>query len=145
MIETRFVWDWFTQKMYFLEGLGEDHGFVHGQKLVYEVEEFGKTFLSVGEFLGHDVETRRRAKFVRALAGEEEEKFQKMQDWVQEFRPFFKKEFRRKFEGSMPVTARFQIFTNQAYFYFFAQGRYDFGDFVRFLREKVGKSVFLFQ
>ena len=59
--------------------------------------------------------------------------------------PLFKKLFRKSFHESIPITARFQIFADQIYFYFYSEERYVFTDFVKELRQELGKNIFLFQ
>jgi hypothetical protein len=59
--------------------------------------------------------------------------------------PFFKKLFKKNFANSIPVTARFHIFADQIYFYFYSEERYIFTDFVKELRQELGKNIFLFQ
>ncbi|MDR0282566.1 MAG: hypothetical protein LBI53_04645 [Candidatus Peribacteria bacterium] len=59
--------------------------------------------------------------------------------------PIFKKEFQAEFSNSIPITARFQIFSDQLYFFFYSEERYVFTEFVKKFREKIGKNMFLFQ
>ena len=59
--------------------------------------------------------------------------------------PLFKKRFKAEFKNSIPVTARFHIYLDQLYFYFYSEERYIFTDFVKKLREKIWKNIFLFQ
>jgi len=57
----------------------------------------------------------------------------------------FKKLFKKYFNDSIPVTARYHVFSDQIYFYFYSEERYVFSEFVKELRELLGKSIFLFQ
>lgn len=59
--------------------------------------------------------------------------------------PDFKKKFRAEFPGAIPVTARYHIFAEQYYFYFYGEERYNFSDFVRRFKEELGQNFFLFQ
>ena len=52
---------------------------------------------------------------------------------------------REEFPNSVPVTARFQIFSDQLYFFFYSEERYVFTEFVKKFREKLWKNMFLFQ
>ncbi|HCB51001.1 TPA: hypothetical protein DEP21_00115 [Patescibacteria group bacterium] len=45
----------------------------------------------------------------------------------------------------MPVTARFHVFGDQIYFYFYSEERYVFSEFVKELRQTLDKNIFLFQ
>jgi hypothetical protein len=51
--------------------------------------------------------------------------------------PTFKREFKEEFQNSVPITARFQIFSDQLYFFFYSEERYVFTDFVKRFREKL--------
>jgi len=57
----------------------------------------------------------------------------------------FKKLFKKYFNDSIPVTARYHVFSDQIYFYFYSEERYVFSEFVKELRELLGKNIFLFQ
>lgn len=85
------------------------------------------------------------ADFLRILEWDEKEEFETQQEIALKIFPNFKKEFKAAFPNSIPVTARFQIFSDQLYFFFFSEERYVFTDFVKKFREKVGKNMFLFQ
>jgi hypothetical protein len=79
------------------------------------------------------------------LEGKEEEEFNTQQEIALKIFPTFKREFQEEFPNSVPVTARFQIFSDQLYFFFYSEERYVFTDFVKKFREKLGKNMFLFQ
>jgi hypothetical protein len=79
------------------------------------------------------------------LSGEDEKFFKEQSEFALKIFPIFKKKFKIAFPGSIPVTARFHIYLDQLYFYFYSEERYVFTDFVRKFREKIGKNIFLFQ
>jgi hypothetical protein len=79
------------------------------------------------------------------LEGKEEEEFNTQQEIALKIFPTFKREFQEEFPNSVPVTARFQIFSDQLYFFFYSEERYVFTEFVKRFREKLGKNMFLFQ
>jgi cell fate regulator YaaT (PSP1 superfamily) len=79
------------------------------------------------------------------LDGEDMAYFEQMHAYAQELYPDFRKTFRKAFSGSIPVTARFHIYADQVYFYFYAQERYNFAEYARDLRHKIGKNIFLYQ
>jgi cell fate regulator YaaT (PSP1 superfamily) len=83
--------------------------------------------------------------YSRILQGAEKEIFEEKQKEALKAFPAFKQEFRAEYPGSIPITARYQIFSDQLYFFFYSEERYVFTEFVRRFREKVGKSMFLFQ
>ena len=85
------------------------------------------------------------ADFVRVLEWEEKEGFDTQQEIALKIFPTFKKEFQKEFKNSVPVTARFHIFSDQLYFFFYSEERYVFTEFVKKFREKLWKNMFLFQ
>lgn len=85
------------------------------------------------------------ADFVRILEWDEKKEFETQQEIALKIFPTFKREFQEEFPNSVPVTARFQIFSDQLYFFFFSEERYVFTDFVKRFREKLWKNMFLFQ
>lgn len=85
------------------------------------------------------------ATLLRILEGEEKVDFEKQQEAALKIFPIFKKEFQAEFSNSIPITARFQIFSDQLYFFFYSEERYVFTEFVKKFREKIGKNMFLFQ
>ena len=85
------------------------------------------------------------ADFVRILEWKEKEEFDTQQEIALKIFPTFKREFQEEFENSVPITARFQIFSDQLYFFFYSEERYVFTEFVKRFREKLWKNMFLFQ
>lgn len=120
-------------------------GLKHGDKISYLLEEKGTEKESIGIVLGFPLEMERTAQFVKKLNAEDCEEFAKQQDFALKVFPLFKKKFKTLFPTSKPVTARYNPIMDQIYFYFYSEERYVFGDFVRELREELGKNIFLFQ
>lgn len=147
MVSTANVLDRYTCKNYSIAGLPENHGLVYKQKIVYRVldEKTKREFLSVGEYLGHDVDTDKEVSFEKILDWEDLVYFENQDLYAKELYPDFRKTFRKNFAWSIPVAARFQIYTDQVYFYFYAQERYNFADYARDLRHKIWKNLFLYQ
>ena len=85
------------------------------------------------------------ANFVRILEWKEKEEFDTQQEIALKIFPTFKREFQEEFPNSVPITARFQIFSDQLYFFFYSEERYVFTEFVKRFREKLWKNMFLFQ
>ncbi|HRX63733.1 MAG TPA: hypothetical protein P5060_01375 [Candidatus Absconditabacterales bacterium] len=115
-----------------------------GDMLVYSMEDNNQK-PSVGMYIGHDIDTDRIGHFTKILEGEEKKYFEEQNKFALKIFPIFKKKFKKEFEGSIPITARFHIYLDQLYFYFYSEERYVFTDFVKKFREKIGKNIFLFQ
>jgi len=124
-----------------------------GDKIVYEQPDpkTGAMKLSIWTIISWGVQSGDKDKnffsadFVRMLKGKEEEEFNTQQEIALKIFPTFKREFQEEFPNSVPVTARFQIFSDQLYFFFYSEERYVFTEFVKKFREKLWKNMFLFQ
>ncbi len=115
-------------------------------KIVYSsTDQTGISKQTVWTYLGHEIATDRQGKFKKVLVEEEKEFFTEQQKLALDIFPLFKKLFKKNFPDSMPVTARYQIFADQIYFYFYSEERYIFTDFVKEFRQELGKNIFLFQ
>lgn len=115
-------------------------------KIVYNLEDKNNwSKLSIWINLWHPIVTDRKWKFEKILKWEEKEDFEEQQKFALEIFPLFKESFKKNFKWSIPVTARFHTYADQIYFYFYSEERYVFTDFVKWLREKLGKNIFLFQ
>ena len=108
-------------------------------------DQTGVSKQSIGTYFGHEIATDRQGNFEKILEGEDKEFFEEQQQFALEIFPLFKKLFRKSFPESIPVTARFHIYADQIYFYFYSEERYVFTDFVKELRQELGKNIFLFQ
>lgn len=53
--------------------------------------------------------------------------------------------FRKAFPTAIPVTARYHMFVRQRYFYFYAEQRFNFVEFIKEFRQSLGAQFFLFQ
>ena len=122
-------------------------------KIVYEQPDpkSGAMKLSIWTIISWGMQSGDREKnffsadFVRILEWKEEEEFNTQQEIALKIFPTFKREFQEEFPNSVPVTARFQIFSDQLYFFFYSEERYVFTEFVKKFREKLWKNMFLFQ
>lgn len=143
-----YVLDWFTNKNIEILKV-DDESFSNiktWDKIVYNLEDKNNTTkLSVWINLWHEILTDRKWTFERRLIWEDKEFFEEQQKFALEIFPLFKDLFKKNFKWSIPVTARFNIYGDQIYFYFYSEERYVFTEFVRGLREKLGKNIFLFQ
>lgn len=124
-----------------------------GDKIIYEQPDpkTGAMKLSIWTIISWGVQSGDKDKnffsadFVRMLEWKEEEEFNTQQEIALKIFPTFKREFQEEFPNSVPVTARFQIFSDQLYFFFYSEERYVFTEFVKKFREKLWKNMFLFQ
>ncbi len=112
--------------------------------LVYSMEDNNQK-PSVWMYIWHDIDTDRIWHFTKILEGEEKKYFEEQNKFALKIFPIFKKKFKKEFEWSIPITARFHIYLDQLYFYFYSEERYVFTDFVKKFREKIWKNIFLFQ
>ena len=143
-----FVLDWYTNKYVTVEA--KDIAFlkdlVPGDRIVYNLlDQYWVSSLSVWTYMPYQVETDRKGTFARVLVWEEKIFFEEQQQFALKIFPLFKKKFKAAFPSSTPVTARFQIFNDQIYFYFYSEERYVFSEFVKDLRQRLDKNIFLFQ
>lgn len=138
-----YVLDRYTSRYFTVEWIPDISNLKVGDLLVYSTRKTDA--YSVGKYIGHSADTDRVAHFVRTLEGKEKDFFEEQQDLALKIFPMFKKKFKETFEGSKPVTARYQIFSDQLYLYFYSEERYVFTDFVREFRSKIWKNIFLFQ
>ena len=124
-----------------------------GDKIVYEQpdQKSGTMKLSIWTIISWGVQPTDKEKsffsadFVRMLEWDEKKEFDTQQEIALKIFPTFKREFQEEFPNSVPVTARFQIFSDQLYFFFYSEERYVFTEFVKKFREMLWKNMFLFQ
>ena len=126
-----------------------------GTKLVYGLPDPKSWALksSVGTVIENKVSSDKKnsekekiiGKYQRILQEEEKTDFEEQQQIALKIFPTFKKAFKAEFPNSTPITARFQIFSNQLYFFFYSEERYVFTEFVKKFREKLWMNMFLFQ
>ncbi len=148
MSKNAYVLDRYTNKNVLIKGV-DDEQFAKlkpGDKIVYaSVDQTGVSKQTVGVYLGHEIVTDRQGTFQKVLEWEDKEFFAEQQSLALDIFPLFKKLFKKNFKDSIPVTARYQIFADQLYFYFYSEERYVFTDFVKEFRQEIGKNIFLFQ
>lgn len=146
MSKTIYVLDRYTNKNIAVDNVSDEvlDNLKAWDKIVYVMDDQqGKP--TIWTYVGHNLTTDRKGRFQRMLEWEDKEYFEEQHKFVLEIFPLFKKKFKKAFVGSVPITAKFHIFADQIYFYFYAEERYVFTDFVRELRQKLGKNIFLFQ
>ena len=117
----------------------------HWDKIVYICEEKWVQKSSIWLVIWYPIKASRTVEFERAFSEEESREFLEQQDIAHKVFPSFKKKFKLRFEGSRPITARYNPIGDQIYFYFYSEERYVFWDFVKELRSEIWKNLFLFQ
>ncbi len=148
MVNKAYVLDRYTNKNVLINNINDDTfaTLKAGDKIVYtSVDQTWVSKQTVGTYLGHEIATDRQGSFQKVLQGEDKDFFQEQQALALDIFPLFKKLFKKNFKDSIPVTARYQIFADQLYFYFYSEERYVFTDFVKEFRQEIGKNIFLFQ
>ncbi len=143
-----YVLDWYTNKNVVLEIKDNDvfWELKSWDKIVYETtDQTWNNSLTIWVFLWHSIATDRKWIFHRILKWEEKDFFDEQQSFSLQIFPLFKKMFKKYFSTSTPVTARYHVFADQIYFYFYAEERYVFSEFVKELRQTLNKNIFLFQ
>ncbi len=98
------------------------------QRIIYK-DEKGKDM--VATVLGYTVDAEKKGRYVMPLEGGEETMFEQNQEKAAELFKTFKQLFRKAFPESKPISARMNLSGNHIYFYFFAETRFDFSEFVK--------------
>jgi cell fate regulator YaaT (PSP1 superfamily) len=102
--------------------------------------------MSIGTFIGEKyTDIDREVTYSGRLTSEEVQEFDEMQDKARQHFPLFKKMFKKAFPGAIPITARYHMFSSQRYFYFYAEQRFNFVEFIKEFRQALGGQFFLFQ
>ena len=117
----------------------------HWDKIVYIYEEKWVQKSSIWLVIWYTIKASKTVEFERAFSEDESREFLEQQNIAHKVFPSFKKKFKSRFEGSRPITARYNPIGDQIYFYFYSEDRYVFGDFVKELRAEIWKNIFLFQ
>lgn len=120
----------------------QPEGVSYGHKIIYKDDE-GQDM--VGIVLWYDMETSKTWTLIAPLRDAQETQFNTNQQKALDLFVTFKKDFKEWFPESVPVTARMNLAGNLVYFYFYAETRFQFADFVRSFRQKIGYNFFLYQ
>jgi len=146
-MSTIYVLDWYINKYIKIGEVDQKSmdSLNHWDMIVYRSQNMDGDSLSIGVYLWFDVDADRKWKFEKVLEWEDKTYFDQQQKYAKEMFPIFKKTFKDRFDWSKPVACRFHIYAHQLYCYFYSEDRYVFGDYVRILREKVWKNIFIFQ
>lgn len=112
------------------------------QKIVYQDEEGHEM---VGEYLGYETDAEKTGTFLYPLLGQQEQNFEAYQQKAAGLFEIFDSQFKALFPESVPLCARMNLTWNHIYFYFYAETRFNFSDFVKSFREQIGCKFFLYQ
>ena len=141
-----YVLDWFTSKFFVVQWVPEDLELKLWDRLLYNVSDVNwKVKPSVWKYVWNISKTDKEVKFKKLIIGTDKEYFEEQQKFALKVFPMFKKSFKSHFPTSIPVTARFHVYLDQLYLYFYSEERYIFTEFVKEFRTKIWKNIFLFQ
>ncbi len=116
----------------------------YGQKILYKKEKTDKD-LSLWIVLWYPVETDKEGILIRPLSPLDKKNLQQREEKAKDLFKIFKKEFKKEFEEAVPVNARMSRGGKMVYFYFFAETRFNFSQFVKDFRQKIKINFFLYQ
>lgn len=95
--------------------------------------------------LGYETPCNKSWTFARQLTWQELETFLGYQEKAEKMYELFASKFTAEFPEAVPLTARMNSSGNQVYFYFFAETRFQFGEFVKSFRQQIWYHFFLYQ
>lgn len=141
-----YIIDRYTNKNFWMN-VPDTETFALGEKIAFEYIGWdGKKNMSIGTFIGEKyTDIDREVTYSGRLTSEELQEFDEMQDKARQHFPLFKKMFKSAFPGAIPITARYHMFSSQRYFYFYAEQRFNFVEFIKEFRQALGGQFFLFQ
>lgn len=142
-MQTLYILDWLTPKHICLPWVDDTLKVLPWEKVIYKIPWEHKEF--VGFNVWYPVDTDKKWSFVSVLSGTKLEKFQKFQEKADVYYQKFQEQFPVVCPGAKPITSRADITGQQIYFYFYAEERYNFSDFVRSFREIVPVQFFIYQ
>lgn len=117
--------------------------FTYWEKILYKNSENEDYF--VWTYLWYPCDSLKNWIYIWRLNDKQNQQFQQQQQKAKDVFELFKREFKSTFPDSIPVTARIDFSGNVAYFYFYAENRFDFVWFLKEFRKKLGYNFFLFQ
>lgn len=100
---------------------------------------------AAGTVLWYETACNKTGTFARQLIWQEFDTFMGYQDKATSLYELFSSRFTAEFPEAVPLTARMNSMGNQVYFYFFAETRFQFGEFVKSFRQQIGYHFFLYQ
>lgn len=142
-MQTLYLMDRLINKPIKIDWLSDDIHIKAGEKVLYK--EAGEHALSMGVNLWYEVQTVKIGTFVEILQGAKLTQFDRYQKDALTLYPEFRNPFKKLFPDSIPITARSNVIWDTIYFYFYAETRYNFSEFVKDLRTKINKRFFIYQ
>jgi len=100
---------------------------------------------AAGTILGYETSCNKTGTFARQIMGKDLDTFMGYQDKAIQLYDLFAEKFTAEFTEAVPLTARMNSMGNQVYFYFFAETRFQFGEFVKSFRQQIWYHFFLYQ
>jgi cell fate regulator YaaT (PSP1 superfamily) len=138
-----YISDWFTNKIIVCSAPMEMELPTYGKKVLYQDHEQKSHIWTV---LWFPRKTWLKGSLVSILTDTQLEQFNANQRIAREkYFPWFKLWFKDRFPESVPVTARMDLDGRTMYLYFYAEGRYDFAEYVRELRSSIPMRFFIYQ
>lgn len=139
-----YLLDWLVPKHIILEWVADNISVAPWDYVVYTLPEDNKQYVWLNVW--YPVEPAdKKWKYVSILQGDQKNKFLDYQKKADKFYQLFKKEFPEVCPGAIPVTSRADLHWQNIYFYFYSEERYNFADFVRYLRDIVPVQFFIYQ
>ncbi len=111
-------------------------------RVIYQDEEWKE---AAGTVLWYETPCNKTWTFIRELTGNEKDLFDQHQKKAADLYKIFKALFTAEFQEAVPICARMHHQWTQIYFYFFAETRFQFGEFVKSFRQQIGYNFFLYQ
>lgn len=115
-----------------------------GEYFVYK-QDNGKESIGMSTGTVPHFAYERSGLFVSHIRGEDRTHFDNDQRRARTIYPLFKKDFKAYLPDVTPVTAKFNPLENKYFFYFYAEKRYNFSDFVKTFRSKLDAWFFIYQ
>jgi cell fate regulator YaaT (PSP1 superfamily) len=116
------------------------------KSLLKYVWDDGKKNMSIGTYIGEKYNNiDREATYAWRLTRKRFKNLKLCKTKAKAHFPLFKKMFKAAFPGAVPITARYHMFASQRYFYFYAEQRFNFVEFIKEFRQALGWQFFLFQ
>lgn len=141
-----YVLDYYTNKYSAIE-VPQTADFLLGEKLIVgHRSPDGKVDRSIATYIGDILVPQfKPAQYLGRLDPSVLDDFDRYQHQAREKFPMFKKMFKTAFPSAIPVTAKYQLYSKQWYFYFYAEERFNFVEFIKEFRQVLGAPFFLFQ
>jgi cell fate regulator YaaT (PSP1 superfamily) len=113
-----------------------------GDFLLYKDDEWKE---HLAEYCGYTLPDNKTSAFVKRLSARDMEQFHTNQQMADEHFVLFSEAFTSSFPDAKTICARSTLRWDHLYFYFYAEERYNFSDFVRSFRENIQKKFFIYQ